>query len=99
MRREDDVRGREVSVFLASVSIMLGYRGPAGPASGSSAQRMQVHLHLLAAAQHPHGGVEASGGDGHLPAAHQLPVPGEKHLQDHRGGDSEFIWQSARLLH
>lgn len=48
---------------------------------GSSAEGMQVHLHLLAAAQHPHGGVQAPRRDDHLPPAHELPIPREKHLQ------------------
>lgn len=51
----------------------------AGLSSGSSAEGMQVHFHLLAAAQHPHGGVEAPRRDDHLSPAHELPVPREKH--------------------
>lgn len=51
---------------------------------GSSAERMQVHLDFLTAAQHPHGGVQTPRGDRHLPSTHQLPVPGEKHLEESR---------------
>lgn len=48
----------------------------------SSTQGLEVDLHLLSAAQHAHGGVEAAGRNHHLPAAHQLPIPGEEHLHN-----------------
>lgn len=70
--------------LYSAASCLQGVTSPVG-APGSSAEGMQIHLHLFAAAQHPHGGVEPPRRNRHLPPTHQLPVPGEEHLQDHRG--------------
>lgn len=51
----------------------------------SAAERVEIHLHLLSAAQHANGGVESSSRHHHLPPPNDLPVAGEEHL----GGDSE----------
>lgn len=73
------------------VSCMLGNRGEASV--GSAAEGMQIHLDLLSAAQHPHGGIEASWRDRHLPSTHQLPIPGEKHLRDQKGATASYNTQ------
>lgn len=68
------------------VGVLPPSQGRAGPGwapaggLGSSTEGVQVHFDLLPAAQHPDGGVQASRRDGHLPSAHQLPVPGEERL-------------------
>lgn len=51
----------------------------------SAAERVEIHLHLLSAAQHADGGVESSGRHHHLPPPDDLPVAGEEHLE----GDNE----------
>ncbi len=46
---------------------------------------MEVHLHLFSAAEHPDSGVKPPGRDNHFPPADNLAVPGEEHLDEHRG--------------
>lgn len=75
----------ELSVFCRAACWDTMSAGSPVRALSSSAEGMQIHLDLLSAAQHPHRGIEAPWRDHHLPPAHQLPVPREEHLQDHRG--------------
>lgn len=46
---------------------------------------MEVHLHLFSAAEHPNSGVKPSSRDNYFPPADNLAVPGEEHLDEHRG--------------
>lgn len=61
-----------------------------------SAEWMEVHLHLFPTAEHPDGGVEPSDRDHHLPPADYLTVPGEEHLDEHRGATVSQHFHSWR---
>lgn len=57
---------------------------------------MEVHLHLFSTAEHPDSGVKPSGRDNHFPPADNLAVPGEEHLDEHRGATVSQHFHSWR---
>lgn len=57
---------------------------------------MEVHLHLFSAAEHPDTGVKSSVRDNHFPPADNLAVPGEEHLDEHRGATVSQHFHSWR---
>lgn len=61
-----------------------------------SAERMEVHLHLFSAAEHPDSGVKPSGRDNYFPPADNLAVAGEEHLDEHRGATVSQHFHSWR---
>lgn len=61
-----------------------------------AAERMEVHLHLLSAAEHPDSGVKPPGRNHHLSPADDLAVPGEEYLHEHRGATASQHFSSRR---